>query len=124
MKRSQGSASAPERVDSPKGAKLIGHVVALVSSLLSLITAGWGAYIWHQSEELSAAGRMNEGDREGCIVGLLYAASFITMPVSVGAAFVLAVAAIALKARLSGSFALFLSLVAAGVYIGMFHLLS
>ena len=65
----------------------IGRVLSGISLGLSALLGAWFAYLLPITDALSAQGRMNEGDSDGCFYGMLFVLTiFISPAVTLGAA--------------------------------------
>lgn len=59
----------------------IGRILSGISLLMSAILGLWQAYLLPITDSLSAEGRMNEGDSDGCFYGLLYVLTIFISPI-------------------------------------------
>ena len=59
----------------------IGRVLGGLSLLMSMALGLWQAYLIPITNSLSAQGRMNEGDSDGCFYGLLFVLTIFISPV-------------------------------------------
>ena len=73
-----------ENTDTQKAEKKrlwIGRILSGISLLMSAILGLWQAYLLPITDSLSAQGRMNEGDSDGCFYGLLYVLTIFISPI-------------------------------------------
>ena len=59
----------------------IGRILSGISILMSALLGLWQAYLLPITDSLSAQGRMNEGDSDGCFYGMLYVLTIFISPI-------------------------------------------
>lgn len=87
-----------------------GRILGSLSILFSIALGAWQAYLLPIVNSLSAQGRMNEGDSDGCFYGLLYMLTIFISPLVTLIALVLGGIGFRLKARTLAIIALIIAL--------------
>lgn len=76
-----------------------GRILSGGSILISMVLGIWEAYLLPITNSLSAQGRMNEGDSDGCFYGLLFVLTIFISPIITLVALILGGFGFHLKAR-------------------------
>lgn len=96
----------------PNRNKYIGRALSVVSLVLSIALGLWQAWLIPIINTLGEQGRMNEGDPDGCLYGLLMVLTVFLAPVVGLLAMALALVGFRLNARILAIIALVAVLVA------------
>ncbi len=78
---------------------LTGRILSGISLLMSALLGLWQAYLLPITDSLSAQGRMNEGDSDGCFYGMLFVLTVFISPLVTIAAAILGGIGFKLRAR-------------------------
>jgi hypothetical protein len=91
---------AQEDVEKKEKKRLLtGRILSGISLVMSALLGLWQAYLLPITDSLSAQGRMNEGDSDGCFYGMLFVLTVFISPLVTIVAAILGGIGFKLRAR-------------------------